>query len=248
LKFDLKPAVEAPIVASLRMAIERDGAGPVLVCGSTVDGEEPIVLSAFAAVRERFHNALMILAPRHPERFASVEALLASSKLPYLRRTVWERHYPLPSGLRPGATKVGQPLRGSVFLLDTIGELASMYALADIAFVGGSLVAKGGHNILEAAQHGSATVVGPHTENFRDMVTLFRRAGALVVTTADELPKTFLELLGDDAARRQLGERAREVLRAQASATGLTVAALESLLAERNAPAAASKISSRMES
>jgi 3-deoxy-D-manno-octulosonic-acid transferase len=136
-------------------------------------------------------------------------------------------------------------------LLDTIGELASTYALADIAFVGGSLVAKGGHNILEAAQHGAAIVVGPHTENFRDMVALFRRADAVVIANADQLAPAFLNLLADQNRRHELGERARDILRANSGATARTVAALESLLTERSAAAtaraAASKISPRLE-
>ena len=252
LKFDLKPAAEAPLVAELKSALNiapaLEGAphlpgfgkcgsfpAPVLVCGSTVDGEEPILLRAFTAVRERYPNALMILAPRHPERFAPVAELIAASGIQFWRRSQWSASEPLGPG---------------IFLLDTIGELASTYQLADIAFVGGSLVAKGGHNILEAAQHGSAIVVGPHTENFRDMVTLFRRAGAVVVAPADELAPTFLSLLADESRCRGLGARAREILRDNAGATARTAAALLSLLSKYTAFAAdcaASKISSRME-
>jgi 3-deoxy-D-manno-octulosonic-acid transferase len=234
LKFDLKPATEAPLLAELKSALLN--IGPVFVCGSTVEGEEPILLRAFTVVRERYPNALMILAPRHPERFAQVAELIAASGIKFWRRSQWNAAEPLGPGL---------------FLLDTIGELASTYQLAAIAFVGGSLVAKGGHNILEAAQHGSAIVVGPHTENFRDMVTLFRRAGAVVVASADELAPTFLSLLADKARCRGLGARAREILRANAGATARTVSALQSLLRKRAVSAAdraaASEISPRLE-
>ena len=234
LKFDLKPATEAPLVAELKSALANTG--PIVVCGSTVEGEEPILLRAFTIVRERYPNALMILAPRHPERFAPVAELIAASGMKFQRRSQW--NVPEPPG--PG-----------IFLLDTIGELASTYQLADIAFVGGSLVAKGGHNILEAAQHGAAIVVGPHTENFRDMIKLFRRAGAVVVATADELAPTFLGLLADESRCRGLGVRAREILRDNSGATARTVSALQSLLGKHAAPAAdraaASKISSRLE-
>ncbi len=234
LKFDLKPAAEAPLVAELKSALTN--AGPVFVCGSTVEGEEPILLRAFTVVRERYPNALMILAPRHPERFAQVAELIAASGIKFWRRSQWNASEPLGPG---------------IFLLDSIGELASTYQLAAIAFVGGSLVAKGGHNILEAAQHGSAIVVGPHTENFRDMVTLFRRAGAVVVASADELAQTFLSLLADESRCRGLGARAREILRDNAGATARTVAALQSLLVKFPASAAeraaAPKISPRME-
>ena len=233
LKFDLKPATEAPLVAELKSALANTG--PVVVCGSTVEGEEPILLRAFTVVRERHPNALMILAPRHPERFAPVAELIAVSGMRFQRRSQWNA----PEPLGPG-----------IFLLDTIGELASTYQLADIAFVGGSLVPKGGHNILEAAQHGAAIVVGPHTENFRDMITLFRRTGAVVVATADELAPTFLGLLADESRCRGLGARAREILRDNSGATARTVTALQSLLVKfpvSAADRAASKISSRME-
>jgi 3-deoxy-D-manno-octulosonic-acid transferase len=233
-KFDLNPAAEAPLVAQLRLVLA--GAGPVLVCGSTVEGEEPIVLRAFDAIRQEHREAVMILAPRHPERFQQVADLLAASGIPWWRRSQWD----------------SSPITSGVFLLDTIGELASIYALADIAFVGGSLVPRGGHNILEAAQHGVPIVVGPYTENFRDMVAIFGRADALVVTTADELSTTLLNLLADEACRRELGSRARQIVRANAGATARTLTVLESLLAARNAAiaksVAVSNISPRLES
>jgi 3-deoxy-D-manno-octulosonic-acid transferase len=223
LKFDLRPAAEAPLVASLRAALQRGHTAPVLVCGSTVEGEEPILLRSFTAVRERCPNAFMILAPRHPERFAEVAGIIASTGVKSWRRSQWDE---------------SQPLGPGILLLDSIGELASAYALADIAFVGGSLVPKGGHNILEAAQHGVATVVGPHTENFREMVALFRQAGALVVATAGDLPQTLLSLLADETRRRGLGARAREILRENAGAAARTIAALEMLLAATSGAAA----------
>ncbi len=233
LKFDLKPPVETPVVTQLKSALAN--AGPVLVCGSTVEGEEPIVLHAFRAIREQFTQAVLILAPRHPERFGQVADLLAAEQIPFWRRSQWD-----------GLEKIA----AGVFLLDTIGELAGTYALADVAFVGGSLVPKGGHNILEAALHGVAIVVGPHTENFRDIVALFQHADAVQVTDADSLASTFLRLLADDARRRDLGSRARELLRANAGATARTVAALEPLLSVRALDAtrpAVPKISPRVE-
>jgi 3-deoxy-D-manno-octulosonic-acid transferase len=173
----------------------------------------------------------MILAPRHPERFDQVADLVAASGINCWRRSQASGQF------GPG-----------ILLLDTIGELASTYALADIAFVGGSLVPRGGHNILEAAQHGTAIVIGPYTENFRDIVTLFRDARAVVVTNADQLATTFLNLLADESRRRDVGARAREILRANAGATARTLDALESLLGEPAAvDSATSKISPRLE-
>ena len=123
-----------------------------------------------------------------------------------------------------------------VLLLDTIGELASLYEFADVAFVGGSLVPRGGHNVLEAAQFGKAILVGPHTENFRDIIEIFRRADALYIVTPQTLTTTVLRLLEKDAERLALGERALQIMRSQLGATEKTVDALLGLLTE-HAPA-----------
>ena len=124
----------------------------------------------------------------------------------------------------------GQPLAGGVFLVDSIGELAALYSLGTIAFVGGSLVSQGGHNIIEPAQYGVPIVVGTHTENFRDIVGLFQRRNAVRIVGPAELPLAFMELISNEAERIALGRRGAETLRDQAGATGRTVAALERLL------------------
>src|SRR5205807_7387244 len=157
----------------------------------------------------------MILAPRHPERFAAVATLLESLGIHFLRRSLWS----------------GEPLSGGVLLLDTIGELSAIYGLADIAFVGGSLVPKGGHNIIEPARHGVAIVVGNHTENFRDIVGLFQSRDAVRVVGPAELPLTLMELLANDSERSALGRRARETAQSQTGATLCTIKALEELIA-----------------
>ena len=118
-----------------------------------------------------------------------------------------------------------------MLLLDTIGELAALYALADIAFVGGSLVPRGGHNIIEPAQHGVATVVGNHTENFRDIVSLFQSRDAVRIVGPAELPLVLLELLANDKERRALGQWAAETMRSQIGATARTADELQELLA-----------------
>ena len=182
----------------------------MLVCGSTVDGEEPLLLKAFENLLVQHPRAVMILAPRHPERFAAVAALLEQMSIRFCRRSVWN----------------GEPLAGGVFLLDTIGELAALYALADVAFVGGSLVPRGGHNIIEPAQYGVATVVGNHTENFRDIVSLFQSRDAVRIVGPAELPLVLLELLANDAERRALGRRAAETMRSQIGATARTAGEL----------------------
>src|SRR6185437_12759162 len=167
LKFDIFPPPAPAIVAQLRSALAASAAGPVLVCGSTVDGEEALLLDAFVAVLARNPAAVMLLAPRHPERFQQVADQLKQSGLKFFKRSNWN----------------GESLAGGVLLIDSIGELASLYALADVAFVGGSLVPRGGHSILEPAQYGVAILVGPHTENFRDIIELFRSQDAVRIVS-----------------------------------------------------------------
>lgn len=223
LKFDIKPPEKPQILEPFAAAVQREKIGPLLVVGSTLDGEEAMLLDCFRQMLTVYPNPLMLLAPRHPERFEAVAALLAASGLRWQRRSRWDGH---------------QPLAGSVFLLDSIGELATLYQFADLAFVGGSLVPRGGHNLLEAAQFGVAIVVGPHTENFRDIVRIFEKADALRVVTAESLTSTVLRLLQNDAERERFGHRALEVMQSQQGATERTIAALLQLLpAEPNSGA-----------
>lgn len=217
LKFDIPVPAPPPIVESIRSSIMASDAGPVLVCGSTVDGEESLLLKAFENVLVQHPQAVVILAPRHPERFATVAALLQQMSIRFYKRSEWN----------------DESLAGCVLLLDTIGELAALYALADVAFVGGSLVPRGGHNIIEPAQYGVATVVGNHTENFRDIVSLFQRRNAVRIVGPAELPLVFLELLANEAERKALGQRAAETMRSQAGATTRTADQLEELMARR---------------
>jgi len=215
LKFDVSLPAPPPIVESLRRSMSAESAGPVLVCGSTVDDEEAPLLKAFENLRVAHPRAVMILAPRHPERFEQVAILVRQLEILLVRRSQWS----------------GQPLSGGVLLIDTIGELAALYALADVAFVGGSLVPRGGHNIIEPAQHGVAIVTGNHTENFRDIVGLFKSRDAVRIVSLAELPLTLMQLLADDAERLALGRRALETIRSQMGATSRTLEALKTLVA-----------------
>jgi 3-deoxy-D-manno-octulosonic-acid transferase len=215
LKFDIPAPAPPAIVESVQKSIAATGAGPVLVCGSTVEGEEPLLLKAFENLLVQYPRAVMVLAPRHPERFGAVAALLEQMSIRFWRRSLWN----------------GEPLTGGVFLVDTIGELAALYGLADVAFVGGSLVPHGGHNIIEPAQHGVAIVVGNHTENFRDVVSLFQSRGAVRIVGPAELPLVLLELLANAAERRALGQRAAETMRSQIGATARTAGELQELMA-----------------
>jgi 3-deoxy-D-manno-octulosonic-acid transferase len=159
-------------------------------------------------------KAVMILAPRHPERFAEVAALVEQLGFPLLRRSLWG----------------GEPLAGNVFLLDTIGELASIYSLATVAFVGGSLVPRGGHNILEPALYGVPIITGNHYENFREIVNFFLSKNAVRVAGLAEMPLAFLELIDNPGARETLGRNALAALESQRGATDRTIAALVKLM------------------
>jgi 3-deoxy-D-manno-octulosonic-acid transferase len=214
LKFDISAPDPPPIVASLRMNFEQAGAGPVVVCGSTVEGEEALLLRAFGNLLASHPRAVMILAPRRPERFNEVGLLLQQLGIRFWRRSSWS----------------GDAIAGGAFLVDTIGELASFYALADIAFVGGSLVARGGHNIIEPAHYGVPILVGNHTENFRDIVSWFQSQDAVRVVGPAEFPLVLTDLLSNKGERIALGRRGAEALRSQLGATDRTVAALEKLL------------------
>jgi len=221
LKFDMPAPNPPPIVNSLRNAFQQAGASPIIVCGSTVEDEEPLLFGAFENVRVSFPLAIMVLAPRHPERFEAVADLLQRLGIRFWRRSLWN----------------GEAISGGVLLLDSIGELAAIYGLADIAFVGGSLVPRGGHNIIEPAQHGIPIIVGNHTENFRDIIGLFQTRDAVRVTGPAEFPLLLMELISNPAEREALGRRAAEALLSQRGATERTAQALQELLQGR-APAA----------
>ena len=214
LKFDVSLPPPTAIVSSLRSAFQQAKAGPVVVCGSTVDGEETLLLRAFENVLASHPRVVMILAPRRLERFDEVAQLLQQLGIRFWRRSLWN----------------GDPIAGGVLLIDSIGELASLYALGDVAFVGGSLVPRGGHNIIEPARHGVPIVVGNHTENFRDIVGLFQSRDAIRVVGPAELPLVFLELFSNETERAGLGRRAAETLSSQTGATQKTLEALEKLL------------------
>jgi 3-deoxy-D-manno-octulosonic-acid transferase len=214
LKFEVRPPdTSAGFVRNLTTAIEKNSISPVIVAGSTVDGEEPMILDAFRAIVSAFPAALLVLAPRHKERFEGIAALLNSSGIKFVRRST----IPAESlGIQPG----------SVLLLDSIGELAALYSVADIAFVGGSLVPRGGHNILEPAYFGKTIVVGPHTENFRDIVSYFTAEDAVLICEPSELADRWIALLREPGVRMAFGKRAREVFQQRSGATERTVKAV----------------------
>jgi 3-deoxy-D-manno-octulosonic-acid transferase len=214
LKFDVTPPPSPAIVESLRDSFSRTGAGPILVCGSTLEDEEGLLLSSFRNVLANHPKAVMILAPRHPERFPEVAALVEKLSFPLSRRSLWS----------------GESLAGSVLLIDTLGELSVLYSLSTVAFVGGSLVPRGGHNILEPALYGVPIVTGNHYENFRDVVNFFASRNAVRIVGVAELPLVFLELIGNDKERATLGKNALAALESQRGATNRTILALLHLM------------------
>ncbi|MBN2370519.1 MAG: 3-deoxy-D-manno-octulosonic acid transferase [Vicinamibacteria bacterium] len=189
---------------------------PLWVAGSTVEGEEKEVLAAFRLLRSSSPAARLLVAPRHPERFDEVFALVAASGFECVRRT---------------RLSSGEWTSGDVMLLDTIGELAAVYPLADLVFVGGSLVARGGHNILEPAVAGKAVVIGPYMENFQEMADEFRADGAIVqVRSGADLARVVVDLLSDEDRRHAIGERARTIIERNRGACDRTIAAFDELL------------------
>ena len=214
LKFDVAPPPLPAMVVSLGESFRRSAAAPVLVCGSTLDGEEGPLLSAFRNILANYPNAVMVLAPRHLERFTEVADLVEKLGFRLWRRSLWS----------------GEALAGGVFLVDSIGELAALYSLATVAFVGGSLVPRGGHNILEPALHGVAIVTGNHYENFRDVVNFFASRNAVRIVGLADLPLVLMELIADGGERATLGRNALGALESQRGATARTVAALLQLM------------------
>ncbi len=213
LKFD---SVEPPRVPERLTRLLGRGERALWIAGSTVAGEEELVLRAFHRVREQAPHTSLILVPRHPERFDEVPRLIEAAGFRCRRRT----------GLEPGDWREGE-----VLLLDTLGELAQVYPLATVVFVGGSLMPSGGHNVLEPAVAGRAIVVGPHMENFQEIADAFSAESAMLqVRDADELARTVTRLLGDARERELLGERARALVARNRGALERTVTALAQLI------------------
>jgi 3-deoxy-D-manno-octulosonic-acid transferase len=191
-------------------------ARPVVIAASTLKGEEEHVLESFQRIRATMTNALLIIAPRKPERFDDVERLVRRAGWNVARRT---------------ELRVDAEPRNDVVILDTIGELAQVFQVATVVFVGGSLVDAGGHNILEPAVFGKPIVFGPHMDNFAEIARTFLDNGAAIqVRSGRELESTLLALLGDPVRRASLGAAARALVEANRGARGKSLAALAELL------------------
>jgi len=211
LKFDAEVAGETTRIEEIGNRFGLRSGTPLILAASTHSGEEAMILESFKQLRTKQPVRLMI-APRHPERFNEVAALIQRSGLSWARKT----NPPQP-----------EDADAAVILLDTIGELPATYSLADVVFVGGSLVDKGGHNVLEPAAAGAAVVTGAHTHNFHAIVDLMVEAGAIVqlppVITIEEITNVFAELLASIEERDALGRRAKQLVTDNQGATDRTI-------------------------
>ncbi len=222
LKYDLAEPDASPLSAWLEAEVARTDRRPVIVAGSVLANEEARVLEAFAKVEGEFPRALLILAPRKPEQFDHAAVIVTDSGHKLLRR----RDLTLN-----GAGSSALTESGNVMLLDSIGELAGLYRLADVVFVGGSLVPSGGHNILEPAAFGKVPIYGPSMENFREMAGKFLAAGAAIqVNNPVELGAAWRSLLKDAKSAKRMGTSARNLVDQNRGATDRVLEQLECVL------------------
>jgi 3-deoxy-D-manno-octulosonic-acid transferase len=232
LKYDLIPPAGNAVVEWLEAELKRSGRGPLLVAGSVVAGEEAAVLEAFGLVARKWPQAMLLFAPRRPERFDEAGKMIEDAGWPLIRRSK------LRLGDSASASALGaiNGRAGGVVLLDSLGELASMYRAADAVFIGGSLVAMGGHNPLESAVFGKAPVFGPSMENFRDIAREFLGAGAaLQAKSGAELGAAWIAMLENDQRRADMGRKARELVERHRGATAATLSRLSGLLKAQQA-------------
>ncbi|OGT24307.1 MAG: 3-deoxy-D-manno-octulosonic acid transferase [Gammaproteobacteria bacterium RIFCSPLOWO2_02_FULL_38_11] len=193
LKFDLN--LPSDLFEKSKIFREKIGDRQVLLAASTHEGEDNIILKNFIELRKEFPHLLLILVPRHPERFDAVFKLCEKTKLEVKRRS---------QSMLQETT--------AIYVGDTLGELLLMYAVSDLAFVGGSLIPHGGQNPLEAAALGVPIVMGPHFFNFSEIVKLLKNAGALKVITENQLMQTVSDFLKNEQDRKIAGLAGKQVL------------------------------------
>jgi 3-deoxy-D-manno-octulosonic-acid transferase len=214
-KFDMQLG-EAVAEKGRELQLRYLGTRPVWTAGSTHEGEEELLLDAHTVLRRTVPGALLVLAPRHPQRFEGVAALLERRGLIFARR----------SGTQAVRAE------SQVLLLDTMGELTAFYAASDAAFVGGSLVPVGGHNLLEPASLGVPVITGPHTQNGSEIARLLIEAGgAFEVADGTALAAAAERLLADPALRERMGASARRFVESHRGSLGRLLALIEPLLA-----------------
>jgi 3-deoxy-D-manno-octulosonic-acid transferase len=211
MKWDL-PVPDAP-AGPVRRDLGLPEEAPVLVAGSTAEGEDEVVLKAWSVLLDDFPDLRLVLAPRHPQRFEKVARLLATRGIPFARRSRG------PAGASP------------VLLLDSVGELRKVYGAGTVCFVGGSLVSRGGQNLMEPAAAGRPVLFGPRTENFADAARSLLEAGAgFRIVDGDSLAAAVRRLLSDSAAREESGRRGRELVSRNCGAAERTAGMIAQIL------------------
>jgi 3-deoxy-D-manno-octulosonic-acid transferase len=229
LKYDMELPAATPLSSWLEAEARRQGRSPIVVAGSVVATEEPLALIAFGVLQGEHPKALLVLAPRKPERFEAAAEFIHESRRKFIRRS----QLALPDNSQESALASNGAIPGdvTVILLDTIGELASLYRLADGAFVGGSLVPAGGHNILEPAAFGKIPVFGPSMENFAEIATRFVTADAAIqVESPEDAGVAWIELLRNPERRQKMGENAKHLIDSSRGATDRALAEISKYL------------------
>jgi 3-deoxy-D-manno-octulosonic-acid transferase len=219
LKYDAEPSAIGRFGSWLQTQIRQQERWPVLVAGSVVEGEEQAVLAGYDGVQRQWRRTLLILAPRKPDRFIAAEKIIAEGGWNTVRRSQLDMSHPLGEDT-------------DVLVLDSIGELAGLYSLADAVFVGGSLVRAGGHNILEPACFSRPPVFGPSMENFREMADRFLDAHAGVqVANGEQLGKVWVQLIENNGMRERMGQAAHEISKQNRGATARSLERIAAAIA-----------------
>jgi 3-deoxy-D-manno-octulosonic-acid transferase len=218
LKYDAERPALGPFGIWLADQVKSQERWPIVVAGSVVEREEEAVLAGYDAVQRQWRRTLMILAPRKPDRFDAAAQMAAEAGWNVTRRSRLDLGSPLDENT-------------DVLVLDSIGELSAIYSLADAAFVGGSLVKSGGHNILEPAWFGKPPVFGTSMENFSEMAQIFLGANAgIQVNSGAQLGKVWVQLIENDALRDKMGRAARDLSARNAGATARTLERINKIL------------------
>jgi 3-deoxy-D-manno-octulosonic-acid transferase len=219
MKYDVALPAPNAFTNWLQSELARSQRGPLVVAGSVIAGEEMPVLEAFASIQQKWPQALLVMAPRKPERFGAAGEILARAGWHSVRRSEISL-----DGLSAGVLGSTQAARNGVLLLDSLGELAALYALADAVFIGGSLVPVGGHNPLEPAAFAKVPIFGPSMDNFRETAASLLEAGAAFqVDSAAQLGAAWVDLLENNAKRAQMGLAARQIVERNRGATAATL-------------------------
>jgi len=226
MKYDMALPGPNAFVDWLQTELQQSQRGPVVVAGSVIAGEEAPVLEAFGSIQQKWPRALLILAPRKPERFAAAADIATQMGWHPIRRSGIAL-----DGISAGILRSAEQREKSVLVLDTIGELAALYSVADAVFIGGSLQSGGGHNPLEPAAYAKVPVFGPSMDNFREMAAALLQAGAAIqVDSAAQLGSAWARLLESASCRAQMGLAAREIVDRNRGATAVTLDHLAAIM------------------